>query len=127
MLTMKNLTRYVPDFAVEFPDIPWLQTEDGLDWYYHRERFAADTVKICIDGDGMIRSFSTDVQMLVPEGLTVTEVPAESVPPEMVSPHGWRWDGEKIVAVAPPETVRTRAEILADILRLQKEVESLSD
>ncbi|KFC12932.1 phage tail fiber protein [Trabulsiella guamensis ATCC 49490] len=127
MLTLKNITRYIPEFPADFPDVVWLQTEDGLDWYYHRARFADDTVKICYDKTGLIRSFSTDVQHLSPEGFSVTEVSPASIPEGMKDPAGWCWDGKKIKPVTTVVTTRTRAELLADLARLQAEIESLKD
>ena len=96
-LTLKNLDYYTPEYAdLMYPGF-YLQTEDGLDWYYHRVRFKEDTLKICFDHKGVIRMFDHNAQILWPVELSVTEVDTSSVP-EGLNNHGdWMWDGTKII------------------------------
>lgn len=101
MLTLRNLSVYTPDEAELLPDIlslaTHLQTEDGLDWYYHRTRFRSDTLKIMYDEKNIIRGFSFNAQALWPDGFSVTEIKPEDVPAEFGEKGRWMWDGEKIM------------------------------
>lgn len=101
MLTLRNLSVYMPDEPDFLPDIlslaTHLQTEDGLDWYYHRTRFRDDTLKIMYDKKNIIRGFSFNAQALWPDGLSVTEIKPENVPAEFSEKGEWIWNGEEII------------------------------
>lgn len=98
MITLKNLTQYEPEFKdLLLFNAVFLESADGLDWYYHMSRFQADTLKICYDENGVIRSFSYQADRLFPLGMSVTEVKVAAIP-EGLNIHGeWAWDGAKII------------------------------
>lgn len=95
-ITLKNFSVYVPEYKA-FEAI-YLQSEDGLDWYYHRTRFNSDTLKICFDCKNIVRSFSYDVQILWPDGLSVTEIAREKVPEGLDINGNWYFIDGKIVS-----------------------------
>lgn len=99
MLTLENLTEYVPEYLDLMIKAVYLQTPDGLDWYYHRASFQPDTMKICYDRDNVIRMFHQDAQRLWPVGLSVTEVSADSVPDSLDIHGGWLYDNGEIKPV----------------------------
>ncbi|HCI6131750.1 TPA: hypothetical protein NPN84_003709 [Klebsiella variicola subsp. variicola] len=129
MLTLNTLTRYTPEYHALMPDALYLQTEDGLDWYCHLSRFSPETLKICFDAEGIIRSASTDASRLCPLGLSVTEVAESEIPGGFTADGTWLWDGAAIVA-APQVTEgagRSKADILADLEALRAELEALPE
>ncbi|EGT5209035.1 tail fiber assembly protein [Cronobacter turicensis] len=97
MLTLNKLTQYTPEYLDMMIPALYLQTEDGLDWYYHLTRFQADTMKICFDDNGVIRSFHADASRLFPSGLSVTEIKSAEVPDGLNIYGEWMWNGEKII------------------------------
>ncbi|WP_146377941.1 tail fiber assembly protein [Cronobacter turicensis] len=119
MLTLKKLTQYTPEYLDMMIPALYLQTEDGQDWYYHLTRFQADTMKICFDDNGVIRSFHSDASRLFPSGLSVTEIKPADVPDGLNIYGEWMWNGEKITpreftaqeVIARAET--KRSELLA--------------
>ncbi|WP_338463862.1 tail fiber assembly protein [Franconibacter daqui] len=100
MLTLNKFKQYTPEFMdlMNFRAI-FLESEDGLDWYFHMSRFQADTLKVCFDENNIIRSFSYEADRLFPSGLSVTEVAAEKVPEGLNIHGGWiLYNGEIIPA-----------------------------
>ncbi|HBC8969786.1 TPA: hypothetical protein KE741_003121 [Raoultella ornithinolytica] len=129
MLTLNTLTRYTPEYQSFMADALYLQTEDGLDWYCHLSRFSPDTLKICFDAEGIIRSASTDASRLCPLGLSVTEITDSEIPGGFTADGAWLWDGAMIVA-APRATEnpgRSKADILVDLEALRAELEALPE
>ena len=97
MITLKNFVQYEPEFKNFLFNAIFLQSDEGLDWYYHMSRFQADTLKICYDKNNIIRSFSNQVDRLFPLGMSVSEVDQTDVP-EGLNIHGeWVWNGTKII------------------------------
>lgn len=97
MITLKNFVQYEPEFKDFLFNAIFLQSDEGLDWYYHMSRFQADTLKICYDKINIIRSFSNQVDRLFPLGMSVSEVDQTDVP-EGLNIHGeWVWNGTKII------------------------------
>lgn len=97
MITLKNFVQYEPEFKEFLFNAIFLQSDEGLDWYYHMSRFQADTLKICYDKNNIIRSFSNQVDRLFPLGMSVSEVDPTDVP-EGLNIHGeWVWNGTKII------------------------------
>lgn len=96
-LTLKNLTIYTPEYYDLMIPAIYLQTEDGLDWYLHLTRFQPDTLKICFDEKGVIRSYHADASRLYPLNLSVTEVNTADVPDGLNIYGDWMWNGEKII------------------------------
>lgn len=89
----------------------FFRAESGEDWYECQSEFAADTVKIAYDSDGIIRQFSKDASSLVPDNLSVTEVEPASVPEKLDIYGGWVFDGEAVKArTCAPEELQLRAE-----------------
>lgn len=99
MLTLNKLTQYTPEYLDMMIPALYLQTEDGLDWYYHLTRFQADTMKICFDDNGVIRSFHADASRLFPSGLSVVEVNISDVPDGLNIYGEWLFKDGKIVPV----------------------------
>ena len=95
MITFKKFSTYIPEYALF--DAIYLQSEDGLDWYYHRNRFQEDTFKICFDDQGVIRMFERNAQLLWPDGLSVAEISNEEVPPGLDGAGNWQFINGKIV------------------------------
>lgn len=90
MQTLKNLTSYIPEHRdLIMPGAYFLQTEDGLDWYYYLTRFSGDTIKIAYDEAGVVRFIETDASMIWPVNLSVTEVNPNNVPPEADISGSW--------------------------------------
>ncbi|MCK4229627.1 tail fiber assembly protein [Enterobacter asburiae] len=97
MITLKNFVQYEPEYKNFMFNAIFLQSEDGLDWYYHMSRFQTDTLKICYDKNNIIRSYSNQVDRLFPMGMSVSEVDQADVP-EGLNIHGeWAWNGIKII------------------------------
>lgn len=115
MVILKNFTQYIPEYAELMVPALYFQSEKGEDWYFHRLRFRADTLKICYDSEGIIRSFGFDASRLYPGGYSVAEVEKKAVPENISIDGSWMFDGSAIV----PRTY-TQAELveLADKKRL---------
>ncbi len=97
MITLKNFVQYEPEYKDFMFNAIFLQSEDGLDWYYHMSRFQTDTLKVCYDENNIIRSYSNQVDRLFPMGMSVSEVDQADVP-EGLNIHGeWAWNGIKII------------------------------
>ncbi|AKM89149.1 tail fiber assembly protein [Enterobacter ludwigii] len=97
MITLKNFVQYEPEYKEFLFNAIFIQSEEGLDWYYHMSRFQPDTLKICFDKNNIIRSFSHQVDRLFPLGMSVSEVEPTEVP-EGLNIHGdWVWNGTKII------------------------------
>jgi len=96
MKTYKNFTRYTPDEGI--PGVMYMKDEDGNDWYTLQSSFADDTMKIAWDSTGLIIDAKKDVAKLVPLGLNVTELSADSVPDGFPGEATSRWvfDGKKV-------------------------------
>lgn len=112
MYRMNNLTRYIPDYVLDsMKDVIFIETDNGDDWYYAQQHFAADTLKICFDSKGVIVALGQDASGLWPLGLSVAEVNADSVPDGLSNDGQWLFDGESIVLRAStPEAGREAAE-----------------
>lgn len=89
MLTLNKFEQYTPEYIDLMIMAIYLQTDDGLDWYFHMSRFQADTLKVCYDENNIIRSFSYEADRLFPLGLSVSEVAASDVPEGLDINGGW--------------------------------------
>lgn len=83
MQKFKNFQRYKPDEnSAVFKKFGtytnlFLKDESGNDWYEVQKLFAPDTLKIAyIEENGLVKMVGRDADMLVPIGLSVTEVDA---------------------------------------------------
>ncbi|WP_432716266.1 tail fiber assembly protein [Pantoea agglomerans] len=114
MLTLKNINTYKPEYYDLMPPCLYLQTEDGKDWYYHRLKFQADTLKICYDSDNVIRMASYNAEYICPpSGCSVSEVAPDEVPVGFNDLGDWIFDGAGIVArVYTAEELIAQAEAL---------------
>lgn len=102
MMRFTNFKLYTP----ENPDIPnlnigYLISDEGTDWYECQSSFSEKTLKIVFDQHGLIRSYSKDISMLWPVGLSVTEIASEAVPTNLDITGNWMFDGEKIIPHQP--------------------------
>ncbi|EJO4474497.1 tail fiber assembly protein [Salmonella enterica] len=80
MMHMKNIVPNPPGTPeqrqlTEKFCVTWLFDEDGKNWYDEQKNFAADTLKIAYNKNGIIVSISKDVSMINPAGLSVVELP----------------------------------------------------
>lgn len=83
MLTLKNLTSYENEYRdLIVPGAYFLHTEDGLDWYYHLNKFSEDTIKVAYDDKGIVRFIEKEAAMIWPLNLSVSEVNSDKVPAE---------------------------------------------
>lgn len=115
MLILKNFTQYIPEYADLMIPALYFQSENGEDWYFHRTRFSDDTLKVCYDSGGVIRSFGFDAQRLYPGGYSVAEVEKDAVPAGISIDGSWMFDGSAIV----PRTYTSAERVeLADKKRL---------
>lgn len=105
MITLKVFSQYEPEYKLF--DAIYLQSEDGLDWYYHQTRFNPDTLKICYDENGVIRMYSYHVDSIFPLGLSVTEVESDTVPDGLNNHGDWLYSDGAIVINAAMLTQRT--------------------
>ncbi|MDU4129513.1 MULTISPECIES: tail fiber assembly protein [Pantoea] len=98
MLILKKLTPYIPEHRdLIMPGAFFLQTEDGLDWYYHLTRFDTDTIKVAFDESGVVRFIESDASRIWPENLSVVELSAECVPSEANISGGWSFLNGKVI------------------------------
>lgn len=74
------------------PDIVYYQSEEGYDWYVIQHLFKKDTIKFAYDDKKVICQANKDPSLLVPEGLSIIELP-ESILPEGFNTSGeWMFD-----------------------------------
>lgn len=98
MLTLKNFTQYTPEHAdMMVPNAIFIESEDGLDWYFHLKRFADDTMKFTFNSEGVVTSMNKDVTYLWPIGQSVSELPANELPEGFTNNGQWVFNGEAIV------------------------------
>lgn len=97
MITLRNFKPYKEHELSPLAGASHLETEDGKDWYFHQRRFSPDTLKICFDATGVIRSFAIDVSTLYPWNLSVTELDTKDVPKDLDISGRWSFiDGEVV-------------------------------
>ncbi|HFW4548899.1 TPA: tail fiber assembly protein, partial [Salmonella enterica subsp. enterica serovar Mississippi] len=89
----------------------WLYSEDGKNWYEEQKNFAADTLKIAYDQNGVIVNISRDVSTINPTGLSVVELPNVTANRRADIYGGWVFDGDKVIKrVYTTEELRRQAE-----------------
>lgn len=130
MITLKNFVQYEPEFKDFLFNAIFIQSENGLDWYYHMSRFQTDTLKICYDGNNIIRAFSYQADRLFPLGLSVSEIDASSVPEGLTNTGAWMYADGKVLPVpvdhaelAAQEKNKRMAEAVSAIGPLQDAVD----
>ncbi|EBB1562414.1 tail fiber assembly protein [Salmonella enterica] len=102
----------------------WLYSEDGKNWYDEQKNFAADTLKIAYDKNGVIVNISKDVSTINPTGLSVVELPNITANRRADIYGGWVFDGEKVIKrVYTSEELRQQAEVKK--LKLLEEAETV--
>lgn len=132
MQALSKFVRYTPDMAVEEASdkaalaeqifsmtgmpVIFLRDESGNDWYECQKKFCPETLKIAFDDDGLIRQFSMDVTTIMPEGLSVRELKATSLPQGLDVDGRWKFAKGKI----------TRVELTRQQLSAAAEQEKLS-
>ncbi|HDI9198914.1 TPA: DUF4376 domain-containing protein, partial [Escherichia coli] len=90
----------------DVPGAMYLKSVDGRDWYESQSLFAADTLKLVYDSNGIITSISKDVSMLWPVNQSVAEV-ADTEENRKADISGrWGFDGEKITDLLTAEKAR---------------------
>lgn len=130
MVILKNFTQYIPEYAELMVPALYFQSEKGEDWYFHRTRFSVDTLKVCYDSEGIIRSFGFDASRLYPGGYSVAEVEKNAVPEDISIDGSWMFDGSAIVrrtdtrAGRVEQAERKRLSLIADAVA---EMSPLSD
>ena len=118
MISLNNFSQYEPEYKLF--DAIYLQSEDGLDWFYHRTRFEPYTLKICYDENGVIRMYSYQADVLFPLGLSVTEVNPDKVPNNLNNHGDWLYSEGAIVpnaAMLAQRTANQKQQYLDDASR----------
>ena len=101
MQFFKRFTRYHPVEGeqaelAEKHNVMFLQAEDGTDWYEAQKKFATDTMKLVIDDEGIIRSFSRDITTLWPVEKSVAEVAYNTSFDDVWIDGGWQYRDGKV-------------------------------
>ena len=124
MLILKNFTQYIPEYADLMIPALYFQSEKGEDWYFHRMRFSDETLKVCYDSEGVIRSFGFDASRLYPGGYSVAEVDKNAVPEGIAIDGSWMFDGSAIV---PRTYTQTEKVELANKKRLSLMADAVTE
>ncbi|EOM8617971.1 DUF4376 domain-containing protein [Escherichia coli] len=104
-MIIKSFKLYTPEKS-DVPGAMYLKSVDGRDWYESQSLFAADTLKLVYDSNGIITSISKDVSMLWPVNQSVAEV-ADTEENRKADISGrWGFDGEKITDLLTAEKAR---------------------
>ncbi|EFY4858224.1 tail fiber assembly protein [Salmonella enterica] len=128
MMHLKNISAGNPKTMAQFQltkrsGVIWLYSEDGKNWYDEQKNFAADTLKIAYDQNGVIVNISKDVSTINPTGLSVVELPNITANRRADIYGGWVFDGEKVIKrVYTTEELSKKAE--AEKVRRLAEAES---
>ncbi|HCC4461713.1 TPA: tail fiber assembly protein [Citrobacter freundii] len=101
MQFFKRFTRYHPVEGeqaelAEKHNVMFLRAEDGTDWYEAQKKFATDTMKLVIDDEGIIRSFSRDITTLWPVDKSVAEVEYTTSFDDVWIDGGWQYRDGKV-------------------------------
>ncbi|HCB1566981.1 TPA: tail fiber assembly protein [Citrobacter freundii] len=101
MQFFKRFTRYHPVEGeqaelAEKHNVMFLRAEDGTDWYEAQKKFATDTMKLVIDDEGIIRSFSRDITTLWPVDRSVVEVEYSTSFDDVWIDGGWQYRDGKV-------------------------------
>ncbi|ECC9193098.1 tail fiber assembly protein [Salmonella enterica subsp. diarizonae] len=129
MMHLKNISVGNPKTMAQFQltkrsGVIWLYSEDGKNWYEEQKNFAADTLKIAYDKNGVIVNISKDVSTINPSGLSVVELPNITANRRADIYGGWVFDGEKVIKrVYTSEELRQQAEVKK--LKLLEEAETV--
>ncbi|EAT1194775.1 tail fiber assembly protein [Salmonella enterica] len=116
MMHLKNISVGNPKTMAQFQltkcsGVIWLYSEDGKNWYEEQKNFAADTLKIAYDQNGVIVNISRDVSTINPTGLSVVELPNVTANRRADIYGGWVFDGDKVIKrVYTTEELRRQAE-----------------
>ncbi|ECJ9487756.1 tail fiber assembly protein, partial [Salmonella enterica] len=71
--------------------------EDGKNWYEQQKKFAADTLKIACDQNGVIVNINKYVSIINSSSLSVVELPNITANRRADIYSGWMFDGEKVI------------------------------
>ncbi|MBI6548571.1 tail fiber assembly protein [Xenorhabdus lircayensis] len=108
-MKIEKFKRYQPEDSI--PNVLYLRSEDGQDWYECQKLFSSDTLKAVYDDDFVIRSFGYDISALCPTGLSVAEVASYYVPKDISIDGSWQYsDGKIIKRVYTQQELRQQAE-----------------
>ncbi|HGA5461311.1 TPA: tail fiber assembly protein [Salmonella enterica subsp. diarizonae serovar 50:k:z35] len=116
MMHLKNISVGNPKTMAQFQltkrsGVIWLYSEDEKNWYEEQKNFAADTLKIAYDKNGVIVNISQDVSIINPTGLSVVELPSITANRRADIYGDWVFDGEKVIKrVYTTEELRRQAE-----------------
>ena len=91
--------------------VVWLFSEDGKNWYDEQKNFAADTLKMAYDDNGIIVCITTDVSAIDPIGMSVVELPNITANRRSDASGNWMYrDGQVIKRVYTRDELITQAE-----------------
>ncbi|ENL9264023.1 tail fiber assembly protein [Salmonella enterica] len=116
MMHLKNISAGNPKTLEQYQltkrsGVIWLYSEDEKNWYEEQKNFAADTLKIAYDQNGVIVNISKDVSTINPTGLSVVELPDITANRRADISGGWQFkDGKVVQRVYSPEELRKKAE-----------------
>ncbi|WP_337025174.1 tail fiber assembly protein [Pantoea anthophila] len=125
MLTLKNINTYTPEYYDLMIPCLYMQTEDGEDWYYHRLRFQAETLKVCYGRDNVIRMANYNAELICPPaGCSVSEVSPDDVPEGFNDMGDWTFDGASIVrrVISDAELTAKAEEIRGELINSARSV-----
>ncbi|EAM1813109.1 DUF4376 domain-containing protein [Salmonella enterica] len=111
MVNIKNFTPGNPKTPEQLElankhRVLFLFSEDGQEWYEAQKQFAADTIKLSYDSDGVIRSISRDVSALWPVNMSVAEVTDTTANRRADISGRWGFDGQNVIDLMTPEKAR---------------------
>jgi len=75
----------------------FLFDENGNEWYQCQKLFSESTLKVAYDNNGVICSFSKDVSMLWPNGLSVAEISIDEKT-DLIDISGcWKYENGEVI------------------------------
>lgn len=116
MMHLKNISVGNPKTLEQYQltkrsGVIWLYSEDGKNWYEEQKNFAADTLKIAYDQNGVIVNISKDVSTINSTGLSVVELYDITANRRVDIYGGWMFDGKQVIKrIYTPEELRQQAE-----------------
>ncbi|VEB95800.1 Caudovirales tail fibre assembly protein [Cedecea lapagei] len=96
-----KFTQYVPEDSdkpktIGVSNIMYLRDDLGNDWYEIRELFSENTLKIGFDESGRVRTFTTNIDAMVPIDLSVAELEANDENLKIVLGEDWFYRDGKL-------------------------------
>lgn len=113
MLHLKNLKTYTPEHVPEGLasfGVMFFRSEDGKDFYEAIKSCDPDTMKV-LYANGVVTGFSEDASSLYPEGSSLVEIRADSVPEDLALDGKYLFDPETLEFTKNPAYEKRELEI----------------